>query len=207
MKNKKLYYIQFIRKDIIMAILIITLPFVFYLYNLAPKHNRVWEIFLFKINSGTFYDVNVFLWNIFTKILIIAIISIWFITCKYWWRFALLLGLTIETFKLLGIFKEAYFINSKINLWIFVLPIAFIYSLLLIYISKKIGYYNYAKTEISQINFEVDKLLVEVKHFKMKDYKMFKQKLFELRKRKKKMNKKEYLVRIIVLRDQFENLI
>ena len=79
--------------------------------------------------------------------------------------------------------------------------------MLLIYISKKIGYYNYAKTEISQINFEVDKLLVEVKHFKMKDYKMFKQKLFELRKRKKKMNKKEYLVRIIVLRDQFENLI
>ena len=67
MKNKKLYYIQFIRKDIIMAILIITLPFVFYLYNLAPKHNRVWEIFLFKINSGTFYDVNVFLCNIFTK--------------------------------------------------------------------------------------------------------------------------------------------
>jgi hypothetical protein len=191
-------------KDIAIAIIIIALPFVFYLYKLVPE-TKVWETFFFKIESSYYENIQTFFWTSFTKLLTLFIMFIWFLTCKHWWRYAVLVPIIIEINKLLVILNDELHYIDEYE-YIYSLPLTIPILLFLLFLSKKLNYYNWSKSLNNELNDEIDSLLEEMSNFKINDYKVVKKELKALRHGKNNLDKKDYLKKLIVLRDKLVEL-
>lgn len=97
----------------VIAFLLAITPFLFYLYKYAPDNSKIWETTFFTIESKSFSNAQNFIHALFTKITLVIITSLWFITAKHWWKWAILIPLTMFLFQLLGVidYHEDYFDN------------------------------------------------------------------------------------------------
>ncbi|WP_055444754.1 hypothetical protein [Lacinutrix himadriensis] len=190
-------------KDLFILLLIIITPFLFFLYTIAPEDVTEWKTRFFHINlSKTGYDVNATLWYFSYKLLFFIVFILWFITCKHWWRYVLLVPLLVEVYKISGMCYELNGISADYKFyysfisWVPLIIILFI-------LSKKLNYYSLSKSINKQIDEEIYVLMNQVSNYKTVDYKEFKVKLISLRKQKENLDKKEYLVQLIKLRDDY----
>lgn len=147
-------------KDVIVALLILALPFLFYLYKLAPD-TAVWETELFTFNSGGWGNVYLYLWLTLTRLLLVFILSIWFITCKHWWRYVILVPLIIELFKFISVFNNNVSVIDEIE-YIYSLPFTIPIIAFVLFISKKINYYSKYLDLNNEMNAEIESLLNEL---------------------------------------------
>lgn len=189
-------------RDILIAIIIALSPFIFFAYNFAPKNTKVWETKLFTINLVGNNDIDYLLWMISSKLLLITIISVWFVTCKHWWRLVILMPFSIELFKFLSIINKEFLVIPNYN-FIYIFPILISSILILFHYSNKLNFYSYHKNINNELNEEIDILLQNLSHFRNKNYKDFKQQLLQLRKEKNILDEKEYLEKLIKLREAF----
>jgi len=191
-------------KDITIATIIIALPFLFYLYQVAPN-TKVWENSFFKIESNYYNSVETFFWTLATKVLTLLILCIWFLTCKHWWRIAILVPIIIEIHKfLVTINGELQYIDEYE--FLHSLPITIPIIALILLLSRKLNYYNHSKSLNNELNDEIDSLMEEMSNFKINDYKVVKKELKALRHGKNNLDKKDYLKKLIVLRDKLVEL-
>lgn len=190
-------------KDFILVFIIFVTPFIFFLYTLSPYNVTEWKTSVFHINlSQTGDDVNATLWYFSYKFLTTLIFSLWFTTCKHWWRYMLLVPLLVEIHKIIGMYYELNGISADYKVYYsFILSIPII--ILLFTISKKLNYYSCSKSVNKQIDDEINELMRHVSNYKKEDYKAYKKKLTLLRKEKTKLDKKEYLIQLIKLREDF----
>ena len=57
--------------------------------------------------DSKYYDnVRIFAWTLMTKILTLIFLSLWFITCKHWWRLVILVPIIIESYKIADILND-----------------------------------------------------------------------------------------------------
>ncbi|MDG5491645.1 hypothetical protein [Psychroserpens sp. SPM9] len=189
-----------LRKDLAIILILIISPFAFYLHVFAPK-TQTWETLFFTIDAGYFEKVRNYLWIYSYKILTILIITIWFITCKYWWRLVLLIPLLFAVYNFISFINDRYefyedyqFVNS--------LPALIIYTLLIYFLSIKAGYYSSKKNIRSKLDSEIYYLMKELSIFKKSDSLFLKRQLRILKKEKETYEKKEYLIKLIELRDK-----
>ena len=89
----------------LIAIFLATSPYLFYLYEYAPKLPE-WETTLFTYHSIGYRDVNTAWWLITGKALPLIFLIIWFFTCRQWWYHALLVPITMYIYQLVGILSE-----------------------------------------------------------------------------------------------------
>ncbi|MFD2823580.1 hypothetical protein ACFS5M_07860 [Lacinutrix iliipiscaria] len=189
-------------RDIIITIIIMASPFLFYLYTISPKETSRWETLFFVLDlESVDLEVDKMLWHISYKILTIIIFSLWYLTCKHKWKYAILIPLIIEINKLTTYFFE---ISRQADYKIYYslmlsLPLIF----LLTFLSVKLSYFSYSKSVNQQLDEEIDTMLGSVSNFKTADYKEIKKKLIQLRKEKNNLDKKEYLTKLIRLREEF----
>ncbi|WP_299228283.1 hypothetical protein [uncultured Psychroserpens sp.] len=155
----------------------------------------------FVFDSGYFEDINFFAWLIMTKILTLCILSIWYITCKYKWKFILLVPIIIEIYKLLVNFNFAKY-GSEDSVYIQTFIGFIVYFFILLFFKKTFNFYANKNTSNVLINEEINKQLIKISKFDIKDYKEVKKKLVELQNDKHKLEKKQYLIQLIALRDQ-----
>ena len=187
-------------KDILLLTLIILCPFMFYLYNVVPKDIRIWETSWFVIDSGYHEDVQNYIWILFVKFLTLSILTIWFLTCLYNWKWVILIPVVFEIYKIY-LFVRATNLGYEIELTmvdslIYSVP----YVLILILISRLLGY---QKTDnIFIINHEINKELMRHSMYKTENVKELKKQLKNLKKNKSQIDKKDYLTKLITLRDQ-----
>ena len=80
-----------------------TSPYLFYLYEYAPKGQASWDTTFFSYHSFGFQDVYTALWLITGKALPLIFLIIWFFTCRQWWYHALLVPITMYIWQLVGI--------------------------------------------------------------------------------------------------------
>ena len=187
-------------KDLVIAGIIVVLPFLFYLYMFAPNE-KVWETWFFTIESNYYRDVNTFLWAISTKVLMLAILLLWFFTCKHWWKYCILIPIIIELYKLLGTIKpNLTFIDE--NEFIKSLPFTIPILILLIYLSNRLNYYSLVQKLNINLDEEIDNLIQELAKYKSIDYKSKRDQYEELKKIKSNLDKMEYLKRLISLRNE-----
>gem|GEM_PF-5445114 len=190
-----------IRKDLIILLITISLPFVFFIYLIVPE-TKVWYNDWFIIDSGYFESAKFFIWFITVKLMTIVLLSIWFVTCKYLWRYIIFVPIAAEVHKLYVLLK-IYELNYEYKphlLETILITIPFLVILLLI--SKKIGYYRHAKINTNVVNDEINSQMAKLSKFDSGNYKFVKQKLVKLLNEKDKMSKKEYLIKLIALRDR-----
>ena len=143
------------------TILLILSPFLFYLYRLAPQNSEMWETSLFTINSGGFSSVQSFIHALFTKFLFVLLLSIWFLTAKYWWKFAILVPLTMFLFQLSGVLNQKIQYIDEYDFW-YSLPIVIPLIALLFWFSRKLRFYTTALDIRAQIDKELDSLKKEI---------------------------------------------
>ncbi|WP_452232182.1 hypothetical protein [Lacinutrix sp. MEBiC02595] len=147
-------------KDVFIAIIIAALPFLFYLYRLAPD-TTVWETQWFTLNSGEWESAHFYLWLIATKLIVAISLCIWFVTCKHWWHYVLLVPLIIELFKFSSVFNSNASVIDEIE-YLYSLPFTIPVVILVILVSKKINYYSKYLDLNNEMNAEIESLLVEL---------------------------------------------
>lgn len=186
------------------VIIIIALPFLFYAYKLVPVA-KVWETPFFKIESNYYDDVSILFWSLSNKLFTLLILFVWFLTCKHWWRFAILVPIIIEIYKFLIILNDELDYTDEYE-FLYSLPITIPIIALILLLSRKLNYYNQAKNLNAELDEEIEQLLNELSNFKTQDYKLIRKELKVLRQSKNGLNKKDYLKQLIFLRNKLIQL-
>ncbi|WP_299767052.1 hypothetical protein [uncultured Dokdonia sp.] len=122
----------------VIAFLLAITPFLFYLYKYAPTDSKIWQTTLFNINSGEFTHAQGFVHALFTKITFVIITSLWFITSKDWWRWAILIPLIMFLFQLLGVINYQVSYIDEFDFW-YSIPIIIPIIIFLIWISRELN--------------------------------------------------------------------
>lgn len=192
-------------KDALLIVTIVSLPILFYLHRLAPD-TAVWKTSLFSLGSMGWESVRLFLWIVLTKIVTITLLSLWFITCKHWWRLAILVPLVIESFKLglflfnytIGVYDELDYINS--------LPITIPLIIAIFFLSKKLNYYSLNKDIINEINIEIEILIEELSLLDQAKLEKGKEKLKQIQSTRTSSEDSDYLKQLLALRKEIFDL-
>ena len=174
-------------------ILIIALPLIFYLKHLIPDEILGTELF------GYEFELSNVLWYLTLKIYVIVLLSIWYFTCKNWWKIAILIPLTIEIFKLFSFFNfrndtfdEKDFLTS--------LPITLPIIIILILISIKLKRFLFVNKIRNEISLEIENVFQQLQN--KTDPSLDKKQFMELKRNKSRYNKKDYLIKLIELRNK-----
>ncbi len=108
-KNQELKFHVADRKGLIIgsivATLIATTPYLFYLYESVPDTN-IWDTFLFSYESKFYESVFVLAWTIAGKIIPLFLLLIWFFTCKHWWYHTILVPIAMYSYQIFVTFKQ-----------------------------------------------------------------------------------------------------
>lgn len=122
----------------VIATLLAMTPFLFYLYKYAPDNSKTWETVIFKFETKSFNNAQGFIHALFTKITFVIITSLWFITARHWWKWAILIPLAMFLFQLLSVvnYQEDYF--DDFDFW-YSLPVIIPIIIFLIWISHELN--------------------------------------------------------------------
>ena len=199
-KTIKIGQRELLLKDIIIAIIISALPILYYTYKMVPP-SETWQTKLFTIQSFGFDNVQVVSWIICSKLLLIGILSIWFITCKHWWRNAIMVPLIIELYKLLAILNDS---NKAIDEVEFLtsIPITLPIILALLFISNKMKYYSKSMDLSYDLNNEIEILINELTIISPNKINILNSQFKNIKKNKNEINKEDYLNLLIELRNK-----
>lgn len=190
-----------LEKDLLIISVIIVLPFIFFMYKLVPE-TRIWTTDLFIIDSGEYYNnANFFIWFICVKLMTLILLTIWFITCMYRWRYALFFPMIFEIFKLSIIIEALHFEKNHFMIFFDSLLFSIPYIILVLLLANYINYYKFSKPINERINSEINDHLVALSKFDVHNYKSIRKEFYELKNKKHKMDTKKYLVKLIKLRD------
>ncbi|QRM90180.1 hypothetical protein FG167_13360 [Lacinutrix sp. WUR7] len=187
------------KRDLVIVFLIVFIPILFFTYALIPEKSNI-TILGFNIDAGYFEDITAFFWSFFCQILLVSLFSIWFITCKYLWRYTLLIPIILYINNSIKVLYDR--VNVDVN-YLVVGIVALFFLIFVFYISNKTNYYATSLSLNKQIDEEINLLMKQVSTYKKEDYKEFKKKLITLRKQKGNLDKKEYLIQLIKLRDDY----
>ncbi len=190
-------------KDMAMMLFIIMLPFLFFLYNLAPKDTLIWDTKWFKIDSGMYEEVNYLLWLISIKLLTLFMLSVWFLTCKHWWRIILFLPISSEIHKLNGTIEGIKLGNDYTPIYLESIFYSIPYLIVLILLSKKMNFYK--KHNTLWVNKDINTELIKLSKFNIKNYISVNNDLKEIERKKSMLTKREYLAELLLLRDRLTN--
>ncbi|OUS02935.1 hypothetical protein A9Q86_02490 [Flavobacteriales bacterium 33_180_T64] len=195
----KIYRRKDFFKDIIIITLIVLSPLITYVHLKFPE-TKTLETSLFTINSNYYGDIQALVWTISIKLAYILTFSFWFLTCKHWWRFGLLIPLIFYINQLMIVINdEIYYVDNKELKISFIISIPII--LLLLFISKKLNYYSKSKSLAEDLDAEIKLLFKEASLINKKDFKDTKLEVAKLRLEKDNLSPQEYLTKLIALRD------
>ncbi|WP_040248857.1 hypothetical protein [Psychroserpens mesophilus] len=191
---------KILKTDIWVLISIMILPFIFFIYNVAPIEISIWKTNWFEIDSGFYKSVEYYFWILSVKFLTLSILSIWFLTCLHRWRLIILIPIYVEIYKICvnfyvvdyGFKHEFDFPNS------FLISIPF--SIFLLLLSRRLGYNK--RFHRLKINDEISNEMLKTSMIHPKVYSKIKKELSDLNKEKEGISKKDYLIKLIALRDQ-----
>ncbi|KAA3615871.1 MAG: hypothetical protein DWP94_15185 [Flavobacterium sp.] len=127
-----------ILKGVLLSALLVATPFLFYFYKNAPAEASEWHTWLGTIKSGGFGSVQSYMHALFTKLTFILLTTVWFLTSRNWWKFAILIPLTMFLFQLSGVINYKIQYIDEFDFW-YSLPVILPILFFLIYISYRIG--------------------------------------------------------------------
>ncbi|WP_147437302.1 hypothetical protein [Ulvibacter antarcticus] len=141
------------------SILLITTPFLFYLYTYAPVDSKEWDTIFGTISARKFNNVQMYMHALFTKVTFLLLTGIWFLTSRNWWKYAILIPLTMFLFQLIGVLSYELDYIDNFDFW-YSLPIILPILAFLIYISYRISKNNPDSSDLmSEVDKEIKKIL------------------------------------------------
>ncbi len=188
-----------LKKDLVVIFIVTLIPFLFFIYRLVPDTN-IWVTDFFVIDFGSFFESSqYFFWFMSVKILTLMLLSLWYLTCRNTWRYVLFLPIAAEIHKAYTLLKT-FQLDREYIPTIFESTIYFIPYILIIYILS--NFVDYFKLKpINLVNKEINSQVLKLSKHNRKKIKNYRKELIELMNKKEEMPRKEYLIKLIALRD------
>ena len=209
MKNLKPRTKQLIFIEQMFICLILILPFFFYTYNIFPEGVKEVQIFGISISAGILGELDYAIWNLNYKLLILFLLTIWYLTSRQKWRLILLFPIVMEYYKMSALLSEwifgvrtMYLSQSPNFIFSQSLPLIIVNLFILFTIDKRLKAFKKGQDYINIINGEIISNLVNKTPITTRNYKTTKKELRALRKQKSTMDSKVYLRELIFLRDK-----
>jgi hypothetical protein len=102
----------------IIATIIASTPFVFYLYEYVPD-TQTWETWLGTYKSIQYESANAAMWVLMMKLIPLLLSLIWFFTCKHWWYHVLIVPIAMFSFQCFSALNEdIQFMDQLHILWL-----------------------------------------------------------------------------------------
>lgn len=102
----------------IVATMVASTPFLFYLYEYVPDVQR-WETALFTYESFEYGSANVAFWVLCMKLVPLLLSLIWFFTCRHWWYHALIVPIAMFSFQFISALNfDAQFTDEFDIIWL-----------------------------------------------------------------------------------------
>lgn len=196
---------QIKKRDLFFLIGIPLIPLVGYAYLLVEPDIKQLTIFNINLGNNHYIDVYTWFWTIGIKVVMFLTLAFWFVSCKHWWRHTILIPLIFTINQLVSIINEELSIFDRNDIF-FSLIISMPIILFLFYISRKLNYYSKAKTFDGELDSEINNLMDELFDFKSENYKNAKLQFDQIKSQKAALNKKEYLKKLVTLRDEYINI-
>ena len=191
---------QYKTRDLYIIVCLIIIPFLVYLENLVPE-TKSWNILGININSVHFGDVNFMAWIMFTKLSIISLLVVWYLTNIHWWRYAIFIPVVIEIYKLVSILDDNFKHIDELE-YLVTLPVTLPFVVLLFFLARRVNYFNKYEQLIILINEEIDDVLNKIEINRVEEFDNIKYDLSKLRQRKEKLTSEKYLKKLLELRDR-----
>ncbi|WP_246296565.1 hypothetical protein [Winogradskyella vidalii] len=137
----------------LLAILIASTPFIFYLYEHAPE-TEVWETWLFTYRSGFYGDAKIGLWSILQKFVPLMLLFIWFFTCRHWWYHAILVPIAMFSYQIVGAINDDMVFFDEFQLLYLVPLMAFIVPSIYLIRAKMFNQINNADKTLKEMEEE-----------------------------------------------------
>lgn len=143
---------------VLLILIIIATPFLFYLYRLVPPEETEWKTLVGTISSGGFNTVQVYIYTLFTKLTFVLLAGIWFLTSKNWWKYAVLVPFTMFLFQLSGVINQNMQYIDEYDFW-YSLPVILPILFFLIYISLRLNKRDKTRDNLKdEVDDEISKI-------------------------------------------------
>lgn len=143
-------------------LLIISTPYLLYIYRVIPDEIEVYKTFLgFEIKGGYYVYVQSYIYTFFGKFVPFFLLIIWFITNKHWWVHSLIIPITVYLFQIISVINDSELYVDEIE-FIYTVPIAVIIIVILYFLRNKMSVYIQAV----DLKREMDENMKTPKNFK-----------------------------------------
>lgn len=139
---------------VIIGIFLSVTPLFFYIYRLIPETTEQITVLGVTIKAGAYGNINYYAYYFFTKLVFFTSFAIWFVTCRHWWRFSLLVPLAMLIFQILGIVNTSIEYIDEFDFW-YSLPVVVPVLTLLIFVSRKMKFYVKSLDLLEEIKQEL----------------------------------------------------
>jgi len=187
-------------QNFMMVIVVTFLIALNYARNLPPANTKIRKTTLFTLEMNYFSSIQVFIWIFSTKLQMFLALSLWFFSCKFWWRYAILVPFSVITFQLIALCNNNSRWVDETEIW-FALPLITPLIIFMVWISKKINYYLRTWELRMFLEKEIQSLVIEMASMPAKNN--FKEELNYLMEHKRNFTLNAYLKKLKVLKDKF----
>ena len=144
---------------VLLSIVLIATPFLFYTYKIAPKDSMEWDTIFGVIRAGNYRNVQFFMHSLLTKSTFVLITGMWFLTSKNWWKYAILVPFTMYLFQLVGVLNHKLKYIDEFDFW-YSLPVIIPILLFLVYISIQLNSNKSDSTDLmGEVEDEIKKIM------------------------------------------------
>jgi hypothetical protein len=124
----------------LMAIVIVFIPYLLYFYQNIPEDIETWDTMFGTIKGGYYGTVFVYIYTLFSKLVPLLLLFIWFITNKTWWVHALIIPITVYLFQLISVINDSENYMDEVE-FIYTVPFLVVIFVILYFIRSKISIY------------------------------------------------------------------
>jgi len=124
----------------IIILLIISTPYLLYIYNSVPQDTDLLDTIFGNIKKGQYPSVQVYIFYFFQKFVPLLLLIIWFLTNKHWWVHAIIIPISMYLFQLISIINDSEQYIDEVE-FIYSVPITVIIMVILYFIRSKMSIY------------------------------------------------------------------
>ena len=184
------------RLDYIIALFLLIIPFMPFLFKLVPKGMDFLDFEFFKIQTP-FNEAQIFVWFLAFKIVILILLSIWYITTNQIWRYAILMHIAVVALQVYLILNGAIHLDEKEI--VYALPIILPLLALIFFLARWIKYRSKAQILNEVISERIHQIIEILNNLKIERNELIVE-LQQLRKNRNAMDEKMYYEKLNTLK-------
>lgn len=138
-------------------LILVTVPFLFYAYRLISKETTSLDFLGITIEAGAHGNMNYYAYYFLGKLSFLLAFIVWYLTCRHWWKFAILVPICMLVFQMAGLVNTSIDYIDEFDFW-YSLPIVIPVVIILLAMSRKMAPYALSRDLREQLEEEIAKV-------------------------------------------------